>query len=54
MGPEVDKMASVMQSILGRNHLILGKLPDNYRADHTEELIPSRGEAAGLLFAQWV
>jgi hypothetical protein len=50
MGPEVDKMASVMRDALARNGLIMKSLPVGYRAASTHVLLPSPGELLGLSF----
>lgn len=51
VGPEVDKMASVMGATLWNSGgLTLARLPDVYPADGVEELAPSVGEVAGLFF----
>ncbi len=48
MGPEVYKMASVLESALATSQLKMNRMPVGYPADSVGDLVPSAGEVGGL------
>jgi Cutinase len=48
MGPEVYRMASVLESALAAKQLTMSRMPVGYPADSVGDLLPSPGEIAGL------